>query len=323
MSGWACAEGGRPYHSDAKRVIFPVFIELPSGGTPPFAVAALVEACSASAAGRICQLSGSARAADSDVVATVDFVDHDQRLAMIHIGLGRVADRAWQTRRVEFRQADDTMERWRSVGLVIGALAADYTHRPERPPAPETAMADPPAPAAHPVEERGLSIDGGFVGGVALNGAPWTAGPYVRASFLPGRVPVAVTISFRYEKDVDGGQDFDLEFASGSVGAAARVTLGALGMQGRLELLRQLIVLSAKDDASGVVERRGRWHTGARAGLDADVHLTGSLFVVGGADATLLDAPTRIQVRNVGEGEAPSLAFAAVLGLRWSSDVGW
>jgi hypothetical protein len=303
-------------------VIFPVLIELPTGDTAPSAAAALVEACSASAAGRICQLSDSARSAESDVVASVDFVDPGQRLAMIRIGLGQAPERTWQTRRMEFRAADDATERWRSVGLVIGTLAADYT-RPERPREPERATREAPSPTVNPTRQRGLSIDGGFVGGVALNGAPWTAGPYARASFLPGHFPVAFTIAFRYEKDIDSGQDFDLEFASGSVGAAGRRMLGPVGLQLRLELLRQLIVLSAQDGATGTIESRGRWHTGARAGVDADVHLAGSFFVVGGADATLLDAPTRIQVRNVGEGEAPSLAIAAILGLRWSSDVGW
>ncbi len=304
-------------------MIFPVFIELPTGDAPPSAAAALVAACSASAAGRVCQLSVSARSAESDVVASVDFVDSEQRLATIRIGLGLAAERTWQTRRMEFRAADDLTERWRSVGLVIGTLAADYTTQTRAEPLrePETVVRE--APAVTAPRGRSFAIEGGFVSGLPLNGAPWSGGPYARASFSPTRWPVAIIAAFRYEKDLESGQDFDLELASGSIGAAGRMMLGAVGLQLRLELLRQLIVLSAEDPTTRAVESRGRWHTGARAGLDADVRLTGGFFVVGGVDATLVDAPTQLQVRNVGEGELPNLAVAANLGLRWSSGVAW
>ena len=306
-----------------ERVIFPVFIELPTSDAPPSAAAALINACRASAAGRSCELSVSARSAESDVVASVDFVDAEQRLATIRIGLGQLPGRTWQTRRMEFRPADDTVERWRSVGLVIGTLAADYTQqRPERPVEAATPVRETPPPFTG-ARGRSLSIDAGLVGGIALNGAPWSGGPHARASLFPWRAPVAITLALRYEKDLEGGQDFDLEVGSGSVGAAGRWLLGPIGLQPRLELLRQLIVLSAKDAATGAVQSRGRWHTGARAGLDADIHLTGGFFVVGGVDATWVDAPTAIEVRNVSEGELPSLAVTANVGLRWSSGVGW
>jgi hypothetical protein len=254
------------------------------------------------------------------VVAIVDFVDADRRLATIRIGLGQAPERTWQSRRMEFRAEDEPMERWRSVGLVIGTLAADYTQHPERPRELETPISASPEPPP-PSRPCGLSVEGGFVSGVPFNGVPWSVGPFVRGSFRPASLPIGITISLRYEKDIDRGLDFDLELASGSLGGAARVTLGSVGLQFRLELLRQLIVLSAKDDATGTVETRGRWHTGGRVGVDADVHLTGHFFAVGGVDATLLDAPTRLEVRNARQGEVPDLGLAAIIGLRWSSDL--
>lgn len=305
-------------------MIFPVFIELPAGDIPPSAAVALIDACSAGAAGRVCRLTDSALTAESDVVASVDFTGPEQRLATVRLGLGWRKERTWQTRRLEFRAADESTERWRSVGLVIGALAADYARLPganksENGGGPPDVHVKRPLMKAPP---RTWWVDGGLVSTAPVDGIPWRGGVYARASLAPWPVPIAATASFRYERRLAGASDFDLELSSGSLGAALRVEVGGFGVEARLEVLRQFVVLSASDD-NGSSERRGRWHTGVRGGLDVDLRLGDHFLAVVGADATLLDAPTRIEVRNRPVGVVSSVGLAALLGLRWSSDPNW
>jgi len=310
-------------------VIFPVFIELPAGDVPSSAAVALVDACNASAAGRVCRLTASARAEESDVVATVGFSGPEQRSATVRLGLGPPGERTWQTRRLEFRPTDESTERWRSVGLVIGALAADYARPPERPPPADKVepSATPVEPTKHPEPQPSArdvlwSIDGGLVSTTPFDQASWRAGAYARASLRPWRAPIALTTSLRYERQLAGAADFDLELGAFSAGAAIRAIMGPVGLEARLEGLRQIVVLSAHDDA-GNDETRGRWHTGLRVGLDVDFRLWGSVLFVAGADATFVDAPTPIEVRNRPAGAVSTITPTVLLGLRWSSEPSW
>src|SRR5258708_11338114 len=117
----------------------PIMIELAGGGVSSPSAAAMIEACNASAR-RACEIVESTPA-DSDAVARVAWKGTERLQAVVRVGLGRGDRRRWEAREIEFKPADDMAERWRSVGLIIGALATVDEPDPVLPDKPESPKA--------------------------------------------------------------------------------------------------------------------------------------------------------------------------------------
>jgi hypothetical protein len=295
-------------------VPLPVLIDLPN--SPPSGAAAVVEACSAGTDGRECLLVSSMGRADSDVVATVTWKDADRRVAVIRMGLGLGENRAWQTRDIEFKATDDPNERWRSVGLVIAGIAADYAHAHVEVARPAKAEREPEtAPARRRNTE--LWFDASFVAGPSLNEGSWKGGVAGRTSLTLAPWPLGVTASFAYERQLTGARDFTLEWPSASLGALAFVEIGPAVVVGRVEVVERLLVLSASDGATGASETRHRWQTGGRGGVEAGLPMGGGFWLTAGADVTILGSATEIQVLNASVGRLPGVAASVLLGARW------
>jgi hypothetical protein len=217
-------------------------------------------------------------------------------------------------------------ERWRSMGLIIGAIAT--ADAPEQPPPdprepPKAMSAVPPAPSvdADKKTTSRLWFDAGGVGGPALDHGRWRAGMWIGVAWAPLRIPAALVASVRYESRFSDGGDFDLTLGSGSLGVLGFARFGSFVLEGRVEMLRRILVVSAADEARGVGETRHRWETGVRAGGDIVAPLGESRFsMVAGADATYVGEGTAIAVSGQRVGRLPSVAGSALLGLRYTTE---
>lgn len=281
----------------------------------------MVEACRASAR-RPCEIVESI-SADSDAVARVAWKSTERLQAVVRVGLGHGDRRRWEVREIEFKSDDDLAERWRSVGLIIGAVAtfdAPALAPAVQPEPPRAAPMVSRAPVDDAVKKttRHVWLDAGVVGGPALDKGRWRAGVWIGAAWVPLRIPAAIVASVRYERRFSDAGDFDLSLSSGSLGLLGFADLGPFAIEGRVEVMRRILVLSAADDATGVSETHHRWETGARAGGDVVVRLGGTRFsAVGGADATYAWGATEIAVRGQPVGRLPTVVGSALLGLRW------
>lgn len=118
--------------------------------------AALIDACSQAAAGAStdCRL---VRDAPNGPYTAIAIVTWDGDRARVEVGLRREPASEWRTRDLTFQAADADVERYRSVGFVIGALATaardDATVAAPKgapPAAAATAPGTAPTPAAAP-----------------------------------------------------------------------------------------------------------------------------------------------------------------------------
>src|SRR6266404_3478251 len=106
-------------------------IELTGGAVSSPSAAAMIEACNASSR-RTCEIVESTPA-DSDAVARVAWKGSERLQAVLQVGLGHGDRRRWEAREIEFKPADDMAERWRSIGLIIGAVATGEAPDPAPP----------------------------------------------------------------------------------------------------------------------------------------------------------------------------------------------
>ena len=302
-------------------VPLPIMIDVTGGGVAAPSAAAMIEACNASA-GRTCEIVESTPT-DSDAVAHVAWKGSERLQAVVQVGLGRGDHRRWNEREIEFKPTDDVAERWRSIGLIIGATATAETPDP-----PALDKSTPPdtvsSVGAAPKDRTGKGtfshfwLDAGGVGGPALDDGRWRAGVWIGGAWAPSKLPVAMVASVRYERRFSTG-DFELSMGSGSLGVLGFLDFGPVALEGRVEVMRRILVLSAADEATGVSETRHRWETGVRAGGDWVVPLRASrLSIVVGADLTYAWEGSEIAVRRQAVGHLPKVVGSAVVGLRWS-----
>jgi hypothetical protein len=308
--------------------MLPVFIELPPNvDRSSTSVAALIEGCTATSGGRTCSANPSDNA-PSQMVVTFAFDDSEQRVARLRLRFGKRDAPVWRTEWLEFRSTDDRTERWRALGLLIGTLAAGYPERPQEiapsavPPAEQVSPSAPIAlPSAGKVRQSRwhLSLDAGVVASPGIDASSPGAGLFARASFAPWSLPIGATVAYRQERQWPAS-DFQLDLGSASLGGFARVELGRAALEGRAEVVRQFVILSADDAASGTSETHYRWQTGFRAGLDLDLRLSLRFSLIAGADTVVLEQRTTIRVQNVGKGDLPAFYIDGRLGVRFTLD---
>lgn len=126
----------------------PIAVEVTPADAPREHVAVMLAACSRAAADVECVPAAEVPAGASGAVALVTW--HGERRVAIEVGLREDGRPAWRSRTIDFATQDDPLERWRTVGFVVGTLS-----RPEGS-VPETSEATPPG-AAPSAEESAAS----------------------------------------------------------------------------------------------------------------------------------------------------------------------
>ena len=120
----------------------PVVIDMGIGEPPAAMIASMVEACQKAVGDGECHLVRDAPQGPYRAIAILTWDGPDK--VRVEVGLRRDTGTEWRTRAISFQPEDVELERFRSVGFVVGTLATE-----EQPPAPPPA-APPPPPAVAP-----------------------------------------------------------------------------------------------------------------------------------------------------------------------------
>lgn len=305
-----------------------VVIEVADRGATPAHVVTMVDACSRALPEGRCVLANNDAPAPATATAIVTWDGERHERARIEVGAaGRDRD-AWQIREVVFLPQDSDVERWRTVGLVIGTLAGRMREEGEPPAAPAApkpvavplARPGPPrapgAPASAASRDSLAWLDAAGVFAPALDDGTWRVGAQLRGALSLRVVPLFGFVSFRYAVRPEDALGLGVQWTTIGAGAGLHVEAGAqLAIQPHAELLAELVAASVHD-APAAEDAGSRWVGGARFGLDVAWTIRPLLSVFVGADATVLQSDTVIAVRGTPVARAEGFGFSPVLGAR-------
>jgi hypothetical protein len=260
-------------------------------------------------------------------IAIVTWEEGDH--ARVEVGIRREPVSEWRLRELTFQAADADIERYRSVGFVIGSLttaAREEAAAPE-PPAPKPKPEPPPPkpispPPAEPKHEAAPPRSGGGFKRGWVGIAGMLGGGLDRGKARYGaEVAVGVRIVPHLGVVVSGGASTRARDDKGmkpewlEAGVGLGVSLGPLDtfhVDARLQVLAEQFTANAY---VGVNDERSRTSAAWRPGLDAVLPLGGIVEVVAGAEGTLRPA-TRVHVGGNADGSTRNFELGATLGLR-------
>jgi hypothetical protein len=312
----------------------PVVIDVGDAQPPRELVVALVEACSQAAAPAAteCRLVRDAPNEPYSAIAIVTWEEGGK--ARVEVGVRRDPISEWRTRELTFQAQDAEVERYRSVGFVIGSLAtATRDEAASKPATPDESPAEPPpppiptpVPVAVPPHEptteptpsppsgpsrawMGLSgtIGGGLDRGAARYGGRLGGGFRV-LPVLAAVVSGGASLRARDDTglaaqwlDLGGGLAFTIWPPAGT----------------HLELRAEVLAERFSADASNELEEQSMLRTTAafRPGVDAVVVVAQPLAFVIGAEATFRPATT-VNVQGEKAGSTRNFELGAAAGLR-------
>ena len=310
----------------------PVVIDVGDAQPPRELIVALVEACTQAAApaGADCRLVRDAPNEPYQAIAIVTWEEGGK--ARVEVGVRRDPVSEWRTRELSFQAQDAEIERFRSVGFVIGSLATASSDDavpktagepepgpPKPPPPPAT---PPPVPIVAPTPKpsppppaplgRGWIGLGGTLGGGLDRGAPRYG----------GRLNAGIRIVPHLAAIVSAGASFrardDKGLSAQWLDAGAGLSFALLPpershLELRLELLAEQFTAGVVDEgehASGI-----RTVLASRAGFDAVFVLVGPLELVLTGESTLRPA-TSLYVRGERAGATRNFELGAAAGVR-------
>jgi hypothetical protein len=191
--------------------MLPIAVEIAPPDAPREQVTALLTACSRAIADSECVLASEAPEGGALAVAIVTWQSDGQ--AFVEVGMRRQGRPEWRSRTVSFGGDDEVVERWRTVGFVVGTLArgeaGDAPATEEKPlppktpePAPvqhEAPRPPPPRPRVVAPPPRGparAALDLGAEGGPGLGGKVRSGGS-MRTRW-PFQEPLRAVASLKY-----------------------------------------------------------------------------------------------------------------------------
>jgi hypothetical protein len=312
----------------------PIVIDVGDATPQRELAAALVDACTQAAApaGSDCRLVRDAPNETYTAIAIVTWEEGGK--ARVEVGVRRDPVSEWRTRELTFQAQDAEIERFRSVGFVIGSLATasrdDAVPKTEPepeppkppPPPPPPPPAPPPvpiiAPSAKPTAPPPATVGRGWIGlGGTLGGGLDRGAPR-----YGGRLNAGIRIVPHLAAIVSAGASFrardDKGLSAQWLDAGAGLSFSLLPpershLELRLELLAEQFTAGVVDEgehASGI-----RTVVATRAGFDAVLVLIGPLGLVLSGETTLRPATT-IYVRDERAGATRNFELGAAAGLR-------
>lgn len=301
----------------------PVVIELDAADARAPEVGALIDACRSGVSGGDCRLGESA----GEVPRAVAIVrwQNGHRRASIEIGIRRGGADHWSTREIAFSDADPDVERWRSVGLVIGAIIGEEERAAETPkPAPErpvppadaTKAADRDAGVARPSRRKpalATALEAELDAGPAFDDGTWRTGVGVGILFDLGPVFIAGARA-RYRFRSEDERTLSARWLGLALGGGAHFDpVPALRLEGRAEGVLEHLETSISGPRA---DSAGRFMFGARAIADAVLELSPPLSAVVGGELTRSTNGTFITVDAARLTRAPPLSWDAFIGIR-------
>lgn len=211
-------------------------------------------------------------------------------------------------RTLEFTEADEPGERWRTVGFTTALLAGGQPAvAPETPPAEPAEVPYSVAITARLVGASGVSQGGPKAGGqVRLEGRAW------QTAWLFG-VSAEYTTAQWESPDIDGRATW------GEVGAGVAVVWQ---LADDLELFTRVDVLAQRLNVSGQKKKGEQdaaslWQPGARLTLDLDWPLHPRWYAVFGAHVVVVTAPAELRVDDKSRGYVPSVSAGLNAGIQY------
>jgi hypothetical protein len=292
---------------------------------------ALIDACSqaAAGAGTDCRLVRDAPNGPYSAIAIVTWEEGDR--ARVEVGLRREPTSEWRTRELTFQAADAEIERYRSVGFVIGTVATaahdEATAAPREkeapPPSPAPVLVPPPVEVSHPAAKAQpapsapprrygwLGIVGTIGGGLDHGGPRYGGQLWLGVRVVPHLAALVSGGASVRPRDASG---LSARWLDGAVGLG--VSAGAassLHADLRAQCLVEDFVADVKSDLGA--ERDSRVTLGARLGADGVLPLGDSFDFVLGVDGTLRPA-TRVHIGGESDGATRNFELGASAGIR-------
>jgi hypothetical protein len=308
-------------------MVAPVVIDLGIADAPRESVQVLVDACTQAAAETECHLVRDAPEGPYAAIAIVTWERGDR--IRVEVGVRRTEGAEWRSRELTFQPGDVEIERYKSVGFVIGTLAtaqdpdgakpataprAEEPVREEPPPAPlRPAPSERLPPRAPAAPLQGWVSVSGVVGRAFSEGAPRVGGSFRVGVRLVSNLSVMVSAGASSRPRDDRG----LLLSWLDTGLGLGLSLGE-ATSSRLELRADVLVerLSAEARSTSDVDAGGRTQPGARLGVDGVWQLSTPFAFVAGVEALGRPSATRFRVGGEDVGAAGMLEVGGVLGAR-------
>lgn len=298
---------------------------------------ALVAACTRAVEPDRCAL---ADAADASVQATVAW-DAAHLQARIRVSTCRRSqprsaplqhERASRDdrRTLDFLPTDDVEQRWRTVGFVLGGLAAEVLVRnraasgsPGAAPASSSKPAGPPRIPAVPTRapERAMDLPGfaseagAFAGFEPATGAARVGFTIAGRHGIGGQSPFGV-LAFRYASGLGDSGGADLTWTGGAAGVGVRALVGShAAVEARAAFVAERLNVSAFDPASGASAETGRFMVGGRVGLDVSFG-TSRVSLVTGVEGAAVGGTTHVLLHGRRAAVVAPFVLGANLGIR-------
>lgn len=309
----------------------PIAIDVGVPEPPRELATVLVESCSRAAVDTNCYLVKDAPDGPSAALAIITWERDDK--VRIEVGLQREQGTEWRLRQLSFQPADLAVERYRSVGFVVGTLAtASKDEPPESEPAPPSEPEPPPpppvvapAPTPPPKKEpapkpskpvtpaRGFIGLFGLVGNAVDQGSPRFGGNLRAGLRVSPRFAVVLTAG----ASTRPGGEVPMRLTWLDAGAGAAFTLGS-PVASHVELRLEALVehFAAVGELPEREDRRARVLPTLRPGLDGVLRLGSAFSLVGGVELTARPSTTRLVVAEVDRGSIEHLELGASLGGR-------
>lgn len=308
---------------------------------------ALLAACSRAAAEADCVPAAEAPQGSARALAIISWQGGSR--VLIEVGIRREGRPEWRSRTLVFEPRDEPLERWRTIGFIVGTLSRGDPKQPTpdapvAPPAPpepappaETrpkasteatspaAMPAPPAPSrgapaesAAPVGAQRSSgsavkaaVDLGAAVGPALEGL--RLGVLARSRW-PVTDALRAVFAVRYLERPSGSLSVRGRWFTVSAGLATAFGTDqlelALGLDGRAEYFQAFAAIEGREDSSD------RWLTGAGLDVVGAWMPTSRLGVFVGGDAAWMFGTTELRLAGDTVATDPAARFNVEAGVR-------
>lgn len=306
----------------------PIVVDVGLAEPPRDSLGVLLGACTQAAADSQCYLVSEAPEGPYRAIAIITWEREDR--VRVEVGVRRVEGGEWRTRQLSFHPNDESLERFRSIGFVVGTLAREAPEPAESTPPPASAPAprrapevkrgappapEPPPPAPPPAPRSrvsGFLMPFWMIGGALDRGGPRLGGG-LRAGLRPSD-------NWFFSAVVDGSfrpraEEVTLIWLDAGGGVGVRSTgAGPFHVEGRTELLAEVFRAEAQIGPRG--ESRSRLVGAARLGVDLVLDLSARVGLAAGADATLRFGSTDLRVEGTNIGGTGTFDVGGLVGVR-------
>jgi hypothetical protein len=310
-------------------MVAPIVIDLGVTDPPREAVQVLLESCTQAAANTQCHLVREAPEGPYAAVAIVTWEGNDK--VRVEVGLRRPDGAVWRSRDIGFQVADAQLERYKSVGFVVGTLAssegsdtivepaepADLDPEPEPPPPPITRA--PSRPLERDELPHARALPRGWVSIAATGGrAVDRGGPRFGGNLRVGvRVVSPLSVLVSASASARGRDERGLSLSWMDAGFGLGFTLGnptSLRLDLRAEAVLEHLTAEARTNAG--VDTNTNTRGAARAGLDGILPLTDIVALVGSVETLFRSTTTAFLVESEPNGETTRVEIGGALGAR-------